>query len=210
MYNITKSEIKLRIISAFVLLGIFSAAFYSGRQYFFLFIAIIASIACLELYKMTRNAFYTISLSLAFVMLPTISMVYLYLQNKNIFLWLVLVVCITDIIAYFVGRKVRGKKLSSNISPQKTWSGFLGGILAGALIGLFSGEILVPTPLMFGSGLIALAAQFGDLLESYLKRVFSVKDSGKIIPGHGGVLDRIDGFIINAPLTALTVFILKI
>ena len=119
MYNITKSEIKLRIISAFVLLGIFSAAFYGGRQYFLFFITIIASIACLELYKMTRNTFYTISLSLAFVILPTISMVYLYLQNKNIFLWLVSVVCITDIIAYFVGRRVRGKKLSLSISPQK-------------------------------------------------------------------------------------------
>jgi phosphatidate cytidylyltransferase len=106
-----------------------------------------------------------------------------------------------DILAYFAGRTFGGPKLAPRISPKKTWSGFFGGI-AGSLI-LCAGVALV-FDLAFGIGLALLiviasiANQVGDLFESWIKRHFAVKDSGAIIPGHGGVMDRLDGLVFVA------------
>lgn len=104
----------------------------------------------------------------------------------------------TDILAYFVGRAVGGPKLAPRISPGKTWSGAAGGTVAGILFGAlavsFSGGML-------SAGLIGLLfflsvfSQIGDLFESFIKRRFGVKDSSKLIPGHGGVMDRVDGLV---------------
>jgi phosphatidate cytidylyltransferase len=110
-------------------------------------------------------------------------------------LWLFAVVWGTDIMAYFAGRLVGGPKLWPRVSPSKTWSGFLCGIFCGACAGF----LVVPdhvTALLFSLGLCAGAvAQGGDLFESSMKRRFGVKDSSRLIPGHGGVMDRLDGFI---------------
>lgn len=108
------------------------------------------------------------------------------------------VVWCTDIGAYFVGRAVGGPKLSPRLSPNKTWSGAIGGAVLGTLAGcllLFaSGLRFEPVLLAVGLGL-SVAGQMGDLAESAFKRAFGVKDAGRIIPGHGGVLDRLDGFM---------------
>ncbi|MCB1430060.1 MAG: phosphatidate cytidylyltransferase, partial [Nitratireductor sp.] len=103
-----------------------------------------------------------------------------------------------DTFAYFSGRLIGGPKLAPKISPNKTWSGFCGGlagsVLLAALVVLLAGYTpgpwLVPTAIV-----LSLTSQFGDLFESWIKRRFKVKDSGHIIPGHGGILDRIDGLI---------------
>ena len=106
-----------------------------------------------------------------------------------------------DIFAYIVGRTVGGPKLMPRVSPKKTWSGFLGGaagaVIVGALVAsyLFEGNTVLFAGLAF---LTALAAQVGDLLESYIKRRFNVKDSSNLIPGHGGILDRVDGLVFSA------------
>ncbi len=112
----------------------------------------------------------------------------------------------TDIAAYAAGRTIGGAKIAPSISPQKTWSGLCGAIIATALIAallcyLAIGEVGALAPLT--GGLVAIVAQAGDFFESWLKRRANVKDSGRIFPGHGGMLDRIDGMIFAAPVMAL-------
>ena len=128
--------------------------------------------------------------------------------------WMFSVVWSTDISAYFAGRRLGGPKLLPRVSPRKTWSGALGGLLgavaAGTLLvagfGYLAPGPLAETPLPLVAGASALASvlsQAGDLVESWLKRRHGVKDSGRIIPGHGGVMDRLDGFFAVAMLAGL-------
>lgn len=104
----------------------------------------------------------------------------------------------TDILAYFVGRAIGGPKLAPRISPGKTWSGAIGGTIAGVICGVavflanFSLDgLMIP---LFAL-LLSVASQIGDLFESFIKRRFGVKDSSRLIPGHGGVMDRVDGLV---------------
>jgi phosphatidate cytidylyltransferase len=120
-------------------------------------------------------------------------------------LWLFAVVWSADTLAYVFGRLIGGPKLAPSISPNKTWAGLVGaitgGIVAGAAMGWYAA---LPTvwPLLVAGGVLAVLEQLGDLFESAAKRRFGVKDSGRIIPGHGGVLDRVDGLIFAAVAAA--------
>lgn len=108
------------------------------------------------------------------------------------------VVWATDILAYFVGRAVGGPKLAPRISPGKTWSGAIGGTVSGVAAGSAVALIHFPqTGLWIGciAFLLSVASQIGDLFESFIKRRFGVKDSSRLIPGHGGVMDRVDGLV---------------
>lgn len=112
--------------------------------------------------------------------------------------FLFVVVWATDIGAYFAGRSLGGPKLWPRVSPKKTWSGALGGLMAAVVLG--TGLVALfgaphPLRLAITAALLSVASQAGDLYESSLKRRFGVKDSGTIIPGHGGVLDRVDGLV---------------
>lgn len=122
--------------------------------------------------------------------------------------WLFAIVWGTDIFAYFGGRVIGGAKLWPRVSPGKTWSGTLTGILAGAALGAAAGAYgLHPGPHimpLFALSLTAAAvSQAGDIFESSVKRRFGVKDSSSLIPGHGGFMDRLDGFIAAAAFAAL-------
>ncbi len=128
-------------------------------------------------------------------------------------LFVVLAVWASDSLAYLAGRAFGGPKLAPRISPGKTWSGAVGGLcgamIAGAVVAALALESgnpglleRLPRGLLFG-GLIGIAAQAGDLAESALKRHCGVKDSGWLIPGHGGLLDRLDGLLTAAPVAAL-------
>lgn len=121
-------------------------------------------------------------------------------------LFLFAVVWATDILGYVVGRIAGGPKLWPSISPKKTWSGAIGGTLGAAAAGAGIAHLnaLAPVPLAIVAAVLSIAGQAGDLMESALKRKFNVKDSSYLIPGHGGVMDRLDGFIIAA-LVALLV-----
>lgn len=119
-------------------------------------------------------------------------------------LWLFAVVWGTDIAAYFVGRFVGGPKLWPSVSPGKTWSGAVGGAVCGAGAGLLLSPWTNDSVVLLALGLaMSLAAQAGDLFESALKRRFGVKDTSGLIPGHGGVMDRLDGFIAATLLAAV-------
>ncbi|HVY18319.1 MAG TPA: phosphatidate cytidylyltransferase [Rhodopila sp.] len=124
---------------------------------------------------------------------------------------LLLIVWASDIGAYMVGRAVGGRKLAPAISPGKTVSGAVGGLVAAMAVGLAACLALGPqAPLraVLLAGLTGCVAQAGDLFESGLKRHFGVKDSGRLIPGHGGVLDRLDALVAAAPFAALLALIL--
>jgi phosphatidate cytidylyltransferase len=116
-----------------------------------------------------------------------------------------LVVWATDIGGYFAGRGIGGPKLWPRVSPKKTWAGAIGGFAASLAVAIgFSalghGKTL---PLLVLAAALSIAAQFGDLFESAVKRRFGVKDSSHIIPGHGGVMDRLDGFVAAIVLAAI-------
>ena len=121
-------------------------------------------------------------------------------------IFLFAVVWVTDIAAYFVGRAVGGPKLKPRLSPNKTWSGSIGGlagaVLAAVLVVQFSGAGSIGAAILIAMAL-SVFAQVGDLLESGIKRRFGAKDAGSLIPGHGGLMDRLDGFVAAAVLACL-------
>jgi phosphatidate cytidylyltransferase len=123
-------------------------------------------------------------------------------------LWALSLVWATDIGAYFAGRSIGGPKLAPRISPNKTWAGLIGGIaLATILAAVMSRVYLLPLRFVIATPLLAILAQAGDLYESHLKRRAGVKDSGSVIPGHGGFLDRLDGVVPVMPVAALLVVV---
>lgn len=127
-------------------------------------------------------------------------------QGLALFLFAMLAVWATDIGAYAAGRTIGGPKLAPRISPKKTWAGLIGGMLSAALVGwlvaLLAGAAMPALALVVGA-LSAVVGQIGDLFESAVKRRYNVKDSGHLIPGHGGILDRIDGLLVAAPVLAV-------
>src|SRR5579883_3365205 len=126
--------------------------------------------------------------------------------GRALLIWLLAVVWATDIGAYAAGRSIGGPRLAPRLSPRKTWAGLAGGVLSAALAGGAAALLLaVPAPLLLValSAGLAIVAQLGDLAESLAKRRFGVKDSSGLIPGHGGVLDRLDGLLAVVPAVAL-------
>ncbi len=120
--------------------------------------------------------------------------------------WAMSLVWATDIGAYFAGRTIGGPKIAPAISPSKTWAGLIGGMVAAGVLGLvLHAQMGLPLHLALVSPLLAVLAQAGDFYESWLKRRAGVKDSGTLLPGHGGVLDRLDGLVPVAPVAALLV-----
>ena len=131
-------------------------------------------------------------------------------QGVELLAWILALVIATDTGAYAAGRSIGGPKLAPRMSPNKTWAGLLGGMASAALVGLVFGLLLgLPSiwKLMILSAGLAVIEQVGDLLESAFKRRFGVKDSSHIIPGHGGVLDRVDGLLtVSVAVAALDYF----
>ena len=130
--------------------------------------------------------------------------------------WLLLmlaaIITACDSAAYFVGRFIGGPKLASSISPSKTVAGSVGGVIAAVAVSLGIAsfiELGLMTALLLGFGL-AVLSQIGDVLESALKRRVNVKDSGFILPGHGGLLDRFDGYLLTVPAFYIFVFVLEV
>jgi phosphatidate cytidylyltransferase len=119
---------------------------------------------------------------------------------------LMLVTWATDIFAYFAGRSIGGPKLAPRISPNKTWAGLIGGMAGAALVGAAAAWLLgIGEPFLWLGAPMGLLAQLGDLYESGVKRRRGVKDSGTLLPGHGGVLDRLDGLL---PVIVATLLVL--
>jgi phosphatidate cytidylyltransferase len=157
---------------------------------------------------------YWLGLGALYVGLPCLAILWLRKQPDGglaTLLWMFAMVWATDTGAFLAGRLIGGPKLAPTISPNKTWAGLAGGIVAAALIG-FATYRLLPAGngpwLIVVSGALALVEQAGDLFESAAKRQAGVKDSSNLIPGHGGALDRLDGLLaVSAAVAVLSVLI---
>ena len=139
------------------------------------------------------------------ILLSGVGFLVLRHQGAMVFLWLVLVVIISDTMGYFAGRYFGGLRLWPKVSPKKTWSGTIAGWVGATLVGLvFVVSGAAGWGLLIFSPLVALAGQMGDILESWIKRRAGVKDASNLIPGHGGVLDRFDA-LIGAVLAVIVI-----
>ena len=213
MELLNNQELKTRIISGAVMAVMVLSALALGGMFFIALVMLAALQMIREWDSLTINENIMWRLAgLAYVAVPCASLV--WLRGLELGGWLVLTLLVTiwatDIGAYFAGRYIGGAKLAPAISPNKTWAGLGGGVLAAACLMAVCTSVS-PYPTSIGSALflgvvIAVVSQAGDLFESWLKRRAGVKDSGNLIPGHGGLLDRVDGVIFPAPLFALLVW----
>jgi len=168
------------------------------------FIAVVGVLAVAGYVAFYQKDINLISLSL-YPFLPLLILFDLYLKTSmGVLAWLIVIVAATDSFAYLVGKNFAKKFIPqgfSPTSPNKSWEGVIGGVVAGTILGSIVGlaffNFINAFLIAFG---VSVASVFGDLFESYLKRRAGVKDSGHILPGHGGVLDRIDGYLFAAPL----------
>ncbi len=212
-----KDNTKQRVVSALVLIPIaLYAIFYSFNAFLFLSI-VIAILMTYEWLNLIKNVKESDQLKwhligLFYIAIPLYSVIKIRLFDADILFWMFAIIWTTDIFAFFAGRTFGGKKLCPEISPNKTWSGLIGGVVASALLGfissfMFSGGFFF---FIFISALIAVIEQASDLMESKFKRIFGVKDSGNIIPGHGGVLDRLDGMMLVAPFVLILISVFPV
>lgn len=165
------------------------------------------------------------SLGTLYICLPILSLGYIYYINdtvsREIVLWLFFVVWATDIGGYVVGKTLKGPKIAPSISAKKTWSGLIGAVLfamgVAYLFVLYLKDYNYLTPesdisftqlkivLISSAGVLAVVSQVGDFFESYIKRCLNLKDSSNLIPGHGGLFDRVDGLLFASVLMALII-----
>ena len=144
----------------------------------------------------------------AYVAIPAAALLALGWFGWPMLFWVMVVTWSTDIFAYFAGRSIGGPKLAPRISPNKTWAGLIGGMAGAALAGWMAASwFQIGAPFPYVGALMGLIAQLGDLYESAMKRRAGVKDSGSILPGHGGVLDRLDGLLPVAVASLALVFL---
>ena len=151
-----------------------------------------------------------------YVGVPAVSLLWLRASTPDGFsaaLFLLAIAGASDIAAFFVGRTVGGFKLWPSVSPNKTWSGLIGALIAGAVVGAVAAHLLPNASfayLMVVALVLGLIAQLGDLAESAIKRGFGVKDTSDLIPGHGGFMDRLDGVVAVASVAGLLAFIVNL
>jgi len=201
----------IRIFSSILLFIVSLYIIIKGNIFFNIFIILLLMISLLEWYKMSYNRYYYLP-GLLFLIISFYT-AYLIRNDFNVFYFLMIFfICIlTDIGGYIFGKIIKGPKLTK-ISPNKTYSGALGGLLL-SLLGSWifynwSIDILIKPNLTISnlfiiSIFISIISQIGDLAVSLFKRLSNLKDTGNIIPGHGGILDRIDGMIFAFPISFL-------
>jgi phosphatidate cytidylyltransferase len=201
------NELALRTFTGLVLIAAALLAAVQGGNIFALLVAAIATLMYYEWTRLVRGwGPFWYAGGFIYALLPALALLWIRERDAHglaLLIWAFVVTWSTDIGAYFAGRSFGRRKLAPTISPNKTVEGLIGGVVAATVLG---GAWVLSTDL--GPALLALAplfavaAQVGDLFESGMKRRAGVKDSGTWLPGHGGALDRLDGLVPVAVLTA--------
>lgn len=198
-----------RILSALILAPLFITSILYSPTLFIWVMGLITIFMLFEWYDMTESSLGHLLTGLPIILLPVLSLIHIRLMDGGEYAILTYFAMIwaVDIFAMLGGRKLGGMRLALDISPKKTWSGLFCGAAACSITAFILSLILPTLPLpLSGYKLVIFGFAFGiieqcsDLFISYFKRRFHIKDSGIIIPGHGGVLDRFDGIILTAPL----------
>lgn len=201
------SELAVRAATGAVLIAAALLAAVVGGTIFAVFVAAVATLMFYEWTRLTRGWGTSWYLSgFVYAVIPALALLWIRERDAHglaLLVWAFIVTWATDIGAYFAGRRFGQRKLAPGISPNKTVEGLYGGIAAATL---FGGAWALATELGIAllalAPVLAIAAQAGDLFESGMKRRAGVKDSGALLPGHGGALDRLDGLVPVATLTA--------
>jgi phosphatidate cytidylyltransferase len=213
------------IVAGALLYLLLSLAFVQLIERQFIILALLLPIILMitELFKKNDNHISNITLMLfgvVYISIPLALLNLLFFHENQltgsfplILAGLFLVIWVNDTFSYLTGMLIGKHKLFVRISPKKTWEGTIGGfifsIAAGVALFYLSGTLLLWQWIAL-SGLIAIAGDFGDLIESMIKRSFNIKDSGSIMPGHGGVLDRFDSLLVAAPVAVIFLTIINI
>lgn len=206
------SELAIRTFSGVLLVAIAVAAVVQGGYTFAVLAAAAATAVFYEWTRIVRGwgAAWYLS-GFVYALVSALSLLWVRDRADSglaMVLWVFILVWSVDIGAYFAGRAIGGPKLAPAISPNKTWAGFYGGVVAATLLaGAWALFVGLPPIVLLLAPLLAVAAQGGDLFESWMKRRAGIKDSGRWLPGHGGVFDRLDGLLPVAILTALAVIL---
>ena len=206
------NELKKRIFSSIILIPITIFFTIKGSIFFVFFLSLLFLVTSFEWAKMCKKNYLIIFFGIIFLFFSFFSAYYIRENIGLLFFLFIVIICIfTDIGGYVFGKIFKGPKLTK-ISPQKTYSGVIGSFLLSLAAGLFflqyTNTDLLKNDLpkiFFGIISISLISQIGDLIISYFKRLAKIKDTGKILPGHGGLLDRIDGIIFAIPTSYLLV-----
>ena len=201
-------EFLKRIASSIILIPLVLFFVIKGSFFFNFFLIFTLLITFYEWNKMISNFFYKI-LGFIFILLSFYSVFKLRNDFDGLYeiLLLIIIICVaTDVGGYFFGKIFKGPKLTK-YSPNKTYAGMIGGFVSSIILSLiyidivFIDEQMLPNKIIIFIFLVSLISQLGDILISYFKRLSKIKDTGKIIPGHGGLLDRIDGMIFAFPFS---------
>lgn len=212
--KIFNKNLAMRLVTAFSLIPLVLFIVYRGGFLFNVSIVVAAMLMSFEWNRLTQSnsnkdrKLLWKFVGLFYIALPAVSL--MYIANKDIgnkvIMWLFITVWAADTGAFFVGKLVGGPKLAPKISPGKTWSGFFGAVVMSCCVGIVSAWVFNSSDryaILALTVTVGVYAQVGDLFESWIKRQFGAKDSGGIMPGHGGILDRADGIVVTAPKIAL-------
>ena len=203
-----KNEFEKRLLTSFLIVPFSLFLIIKGSLFFIFFLSIVFLITIYEWVKITKNLNIAKILGTIFIFFSIYS-AYLFRNEQGVyvFLFIIIISILTDVGGYFFGKTFKGPRLTK-ISPNKTYSGVIGSFILSIIGGmtyfnLFVGNILMSVHeyiiVLLFIFLISLISQLGDLIISFYKRIAKLKNTGKILPGHGGLLDRIDGIIFTVP-----------
>lgn len=215
----TNNEFIIRSISSVFIVGIILSFIYTySINYSFMFLSVIGLLMNIEWINMTSSTTkgkqMWMWLGIIYILSTILPLFYLKtsMYGSHLLMWLFLLVWCVDTGAYIIGKILGlGKHKITSISPKKSYEGLFGGMITAVVICFIFASIFLPGikfKLLLISPLLCILEQISDITESYVKRKFNVKDSGNIIPGHGGIMDRFDGFLLTTPSLILLIILL--
>ena len=207
--KLSSAKVTARLISAAIAVPPVIAAIHFGSPFFELLLAVALAVLAFEWWRLCGGRAAWVAAGVGYIGVPILCLGWVRLGadfGRETVYWMFLLVWAADTGAFIFGSTLGGPRLAPRISPAKTWSGFVGGVACAVVVGVLVGRWVGVENLMnvaVASAVMGVVAQGGDLLESGFKRHFGVKDAGGIMPGHGGLLDRVDGLLPVAVLAAI-------